>query len=91
MLYPKTDEHVNPSVEVHHLVGKLSTAETLLKSNVTVLVINVCNQGKTLCSPCSSNVSYKKNPEDLMAFISRPNRKNALKCMLPASFFLIDK
>jgi hypothetical protein len=30
MLNPKTDEHVNPSVEVHHLVGKLSTAETLL-------------------------------------------------------------
>jgi hypothetical protein len=26
MLHPKTDdEHVNPSVEVHHLVGKLST------------------------------------------------------------------
>jgi hypothetical protein len=30
MLHSKTDEHVNPSVEVHHLVGKLSTAETLL-------------------------------------------------------------
>jgi len=30
MLHPKTDENVNPSVEVHHLVGKLSTAETLL-------------------------------------------------------------
>ena len=30
MLHPKTDEHVNPSVEVRHLVGKLSTAETLL-------------------------------------------------------------
>jgi len=34
MLHSKTDEHVNPSVEVHHLVGKLSTAETLLKCNV---------------------------------------------------------
>jgi len=30
IVHPKTDEHVNPSVEVHHLVGKLSTAETLL-------------------------------------------------------------
>jgi len=30
MLHPKTDEHVNPSVEAHHRVGKLSTAETLL-------------------------------------------------------------
>jgi len=30
MLHPKTDEHMDPSVEVHHLVGKLSTAETLL-------------------------------------------------------------
>ena len=30
MLYPKTDEHVNPSVEVYHLVGKLSTVEILL-------------------------------------------------------------
>ena len=29
MLHPKIDEHVNPSVAVHHLVGKLSTAETL--------------------------------------------------------------
>jgi len=28
MLHPKTDEHVNPSVEF--VVGKLSTAETLL-------------------------------------------------------------
>jgi hypothetical protein len=30
MLHPKTDEHVNTSVEVHHLVGKLSMAEILL-------------------------------------------------------------
>jgi len=30
MLHPKRDEHVNPSVEVHHLVRKLSMAETLL-------------------------------------------------------------
>ena len=30
MLHPKPDEHVSPDVEVHHLVGKLSTAETLL-------------------------------------------------------------
>ena len=30
MLHPKTDEHVNSSVEVHRLVGKLSTAENLL-------------------------------------------------------------
>ena len=34
ILHPKPDEHVNPSVEVHHLVGKLSTAETLLRYNV---------------------------------------------------------
>ena len=26
----KSDEHVNPSVEVHYIVGKLSIAETLL-------------------------------------------------------------
>ena len=30
MLHKKTDEHVNPRAEVHHLFGKLSTAETLL-------------------------------------------------------------
>ena len=30
ILHPKTDEHVNPSVEVHHLAGKLSMGETLL-------------------------------------------------------------
>ena len=60
MLHPKTDEHLNPSVEVHHLVGKLSTAETLLTEVQrkvpacpgNFLVINVCKQGKTLCSPC---------------------------------------
>ena len=65
MLHPKTDEHLNPSVEVHHLVGKLSTAETLLNEvQRTVptcpgsfLVINVCNQGKTSYSPCMSGCS----------------------------------
>jgi hypothetical protein len=30
MLHPKNDENVNPSVKAHHLVEKLSTAETLL-------------------------------------------------------------
>ena len=62
MLHPKTDEHVNPSVEVHSLVGKLYTAETLLTEVQrkfptcprSFLVINVCYQGKTLCSPCTS-------------------------------------
>ena len=61
MLHPKTDEHLKLSVEVHHLVGKLSMAETLLTEvQRTVptcpgsfLVINVCNQGKNLCSPCT--------------------------------------
>ena len=54
MLHPKTDEHVNPGVEVHHLVGKSSTAETLLTEvQRSFLVINVCYQGKTLCSPCT--------------------------------------
>ena len=57
MLNPKTDEHVNLSVEVHHLVGKLSTAETLLTEvKRKVLVINVCNKGKTLCSLCSIKI-----------------------------------
>ena len=58
---PKTDERVNPSVEVHHLVGKLSTAETLLtevqRKVPTCLGKHfVCNQGKTLCSPCISRI-----------------------------------
>jgi hypothetical protein len=35
MVHAKTDELVNPSVEVSHLVGKLSTAETLLSCNVS--------------------------------------------------------
>ena len=43
----KNREHVNPSVEVHHLVGKLSTAENLLRCNICIprsfLVINICN------------------------------------------------
>ena len=59
MLRPNTDEHPKPNVEMHHLVGKLSTAETLLTEVQrkvptcpgSFLVINVCNQGKNLCSP----------------------------------------
>jgi len=57
ILHPKTDEHLNPSVEVRHLVGKLSTAERLLtevqrKAPRSFRVVNVCDQGKTLCSLC---------------------------------------
>ena len=51
MLHPKTDEHVNPSVEFHHIVAKLFTAKTLL-TEVQREDCNVYNQGKTLCSPC---------------------------------------
>jgi hypothetical protein len=52
MLHPKTDEHLNPSVEVHHLVGKEPTAEIILTVvQRKVLVINVCNQGKNLSHP----------------------------------------
>ena len=65
MLHPKTDEHLNRSVEVHHLVGKLSMAETVLTEVQrkvptcpgSFLIINVCNQGKTLCSSCIYFVS----------------------------------
>ena len=54
MLHSMTDEHLNLSVEVHHLVGTSYTAETLLidvQRTVptcpgSFLVINVCNQGK---------------------------------------------
>jgi len=47
ILHPKTDEHVNTSVELHHLVGKLSTIEILLTEvqptvSTGFLVINVC-------------------------------------------------
>ena len=67
MLHPKTDEHLNPNMEVHHLVGKLSMAETLLTEvqrtvptcPVSSLVINVCNRGKNVCSPCTVfNILY---------------------------------
>ena len=59
MLRPKTDEHPKPSVEEHHLVGKLCTTEILLTEVQrkvptcpgSFLVINVCNQGKNLRSP----------------------------------------
>ena len=30
----KTNEHPNPNMEVHRLVGKLSTAETLRRGNI---------------------------------------------------------
>ena len=61
MSHPKTDEQLNLSVELRHLVGKLSSGETLLTEVQrkvptcprSFLVINVCNQGKTLCSPCT--------------------------------------
>jgi len=57
-------ENPNPMLEVHHFVGKLSTAETLLTEVQlkvptcpdNFLVINACNQGKNLCSSCISNV-----------------------------------
>ena len=42
MLHPKTDKHLNPSVEVHHLVRKLSTTEILLTEV----------QGKVSCNKC---------------------------------------
>jgi prevent-host-death family protein len=64
MLHPETGKHRNPSVEVHHIVGELSAAESLLSCNVKFLVINVCNHGKTLCSPCilaSSDRPYTLN------------------------------
>jgi len=67
MLRPKTDENPNPSVQVHHLVGKLSTAETLptdVQRKVptcpgSFLVTNVCNQRKYLCSPCTLRTGAK--------------------------------
>jgi len=37
ILHPKTDERPNPSVEEHHLVGKLSTAEILLTEVIDLL------------------------------------------------------
>jgi hypothetical protein len=39
MLHPKTDEHVNPSVEVHHLVGELSTAEKYVCISCTIVFL----------------------------------------------------
>ena len=53
MLHPKTDEHVNPSVEVHHLVGKLSMAETLLRWNVKVYI---CRNGGLFKKESSNNL-----------------------------------
>jgi len=38
----KTDENLNPSVEVHHLVGKLSTAKTLLTEVQCKVSCNKC-------------------------------------------------
>jgi len=38
----KTEEYLNPSVEVHHLVGKLSTAETLLTEVQRKVSYNKC-------------------------------------------------
>jgi len=56
MLHPKTDEYLNPSVELHHLVGKLTTAETLLTEVFvsiprSFLVINVCNRERLYANP----------------------------------------
>jgi len=45
MLHPKTYEKLKPNVEVHHLVGKLSTAETLLTEV----------QRKVSCKKCSQS------------------------------------
>jgi hypothetical protein len=42
MLHPKTDKHLNPSVEVQNLVGKLSMAETLLTEVQRKVSCNNC-------------------------------------------------
>jgi hypothetical protein len=39
MLHPKTDEHLNPRVEVHHLVGKFSTADRSVCIPLTVVFL----------------------------------------------------
>ena len=58
--YVQKPTNIQNPVWRHHLVGKLSTAETLLTEVQckvptylgSFLVINVCNQGKNLCSSC---------------------------------------
>jgi len=49
LFYLETALHVSGGISIHHQERK----------NVCIprcfLVINVCNQGKTLCSPCISN------------------------------------
>ena len=79
MLHPKTDERVNPSVEVYHLVGKLSMAETLItdmqrKFCNVYNVCNYCNQGKTLCSPCVFIVYFHSAVNRLHVPFLRHNR-----------------
>ena len=56
-LHPKTEEHVNPQC------GDAPSCWKILETNLSngkkyiciprsFIVINVCNQGKNLCSPC---------------------------------------
>ena len=79
-MYRKTDEHVNHSVEVHRLVGKLSTDKTILTEvqlkfptcASSFLVIYVCNQGNTLCSPCIATTTS----------ITAPQLESKLYCVL---------
>jgi hypothetical protein len=81
--HPKTDEHLNPSVDVHNLVGKLSTAETVLRCKVkfqhvqvNICWINICNQGKNLCSPCTyTNCKHSWDPNTYPAFIDLIRKK----------------
>ena len=61
MLRQKTNEHLNPSVELHRLVGKLSTAETLVTEVFvciprSFLVINVCNRERFYAHPVDRNI-----------------------------------
>jgi len=53
--HPKTDEYVNPSVEMHHIVGKLSTVETLL----TELVLYKRTSAQSIYSRVRLHVSTK--------------------------------
>ena len=68
---------MNLSVEVHHRAGKLSTAETLL-TEVQRKVCNVCNQGKTLCSPCNIGHCEKESSYKLVSNSNWLPRQNCL-------------
>jgi len=71
MWHPKTDKNVNPSVKVHHLVGKLSKGETLLRCNIKFVMFVMFVIGERLYAPPIYLLNFLRNAAKISGFFLR--------------------